>query len=311
MSGNVKDDNEVPNYRGFDEGVSSEVQNLARSVSRLSTDEKMMSKTFTNMSQVPGVNPMSKDNSLDPRLDPDSDDFDSRFWVKNLRKMYNSDPAYYKPSSLGVAYKDLRAYGIATDADYQANFANAFYKVASRIIKKFLVKNNEAAKFDILKPMDGLIRPGEVTVVLGRPGAGCSTFLKTISSHTYGFNVDQNSTISYDGLTPHDIINHFRGDVVYCAETESHFPQLTVGQTLEFAAKLRTPQNRPEGVSREEYAAHMTKVIMATYGLSHTKNTKVGNDFIRGVSGGERKRVSRNSLSIVLRWLSYVSHSLN
>ncbi|KRZ98247.1 uncharacterized protein AC631_05993 [Debaryomyces fabryi] len=31
---------------------------------------------------------------------------------------------------------------------------------------------------------------------------------------------------------------------------------------------------------------------MATYGLSHTKNTKVGNDFIRGVSGGERKRVS-------------------
>jgi ABC-type multidrug transport system ATPase subunit len=31
---------------------------------------------------------------------------------------------------------------------------------------------------------------------------------------------------------------------------------------------------------------------MATFGLSHTLNTKVGNDFIRGVSGGERKRVS-------------------
>lgn len=37
---------------------------------------------------------------------------------------------------------------------------------------------------------------------------------------------------------------------------------------------------------------HMTKVVMDMYGLSHTKNTKVGNDFIRGVSGGERKRVS-------------------
>ncbi len=63
---------------------------------------------------------------------------------------------------------------------------------------------------------------------------------------------------------------------MYCAETESHFPQLTVGQTLEFAAKLRTPQNRPEGVSREEYAEHLTKVVMATYGLSHTKNTRGG-----------------------------------
>ncbi|KRZ98314.1 uncharacterized protein AC631_05926, partial [Debaryomyces fabryi] len=131
----MTEDNEVPNYRGFDEGVSSEVQNLARSMSRTSTDEKSLSRTFTNMSQVPGVNPMSKNEDIDPRLDPDSDNFDSRFWVKNLRKMYNSDPAYYKPSSLGVAYKDLRAYGIATDADYQANFANAFYKLASRTIK--------------------------------------------------------------------------------------------------------------------------------------------------------------------------------
>lgn len=31
---------------------------------------------------------------------------------------------------------------------------------------------------------------------------------------------------------------------------------------------------------------------MAAYGISHTINTKVGNDFVRGVSGGERKRVS-------------------
>jgi ABC-type multidrug transport system ATPase subunit len=36
----------------------------------------------------------------------------------------------------------------------------------------------------------------------------------------------------------------------------------------------------------------MRDVIMAVFGLSHTLNTKVGNDFIRGVSGGERKRVS-------------------
>jgi len=31
---------------------------------------------------------------------------------------------------------------------------------------------------------------------------------------------------------------------------------------------------------------------MATYGISHTIHTKVGNDYVRGVSGGERKRVS-------------------
>ena len=45
-------------------------------------------------------------------------------------------------------------------------------------------------------------------------------------------------------------------------------------------------------MSRSEYCQYIARVVMAVFGLSHTYNTKVGNDFIRGVSGGERKRVS-------------------
>src|SRR5690606_8697783 len=84
----------------------------------------------------------------------------------------------------------------------------------------------------------------------------------------------------------------YRGEVIYQAETEIHFPQLTAGETLGFAALARAPANRFPGVSREQYAEHMRNVVMAMYGLSHTINTKVGNEFIRGVSGGERKRIS-------------------
>ena len=65
-----------------------------------------------------------------------------------------------------------------------------------------------------------------------------------------------------------------------------------MGETLEFAAAVRTPHNRVKDVSRDDYVKHMAQVIMTVFGLSHTRNTKVGNDFIRGVSGGERKRVS-------------------
>ena len=46
------------------------------------------------------------------------------------------------------------------------------------------------------------------------------------------------------------------------------------------------------GVTRGTYALHMRDVIMATFGLSHTINTNVGSDLVKGVSGGERKRVS-------------------
>lgn len=45
-------------------------------------------------------------------------------------------------------------------------------------------------------------------------------------------------------------------------------------------------------MSRAEFAKYMAQIIMAVFGLSHTYNTRVGDDFIRGVSGGERKRVS-------------------
>ena len=84
----------------------------------------------------------------------------------------------------------------------------------------------------------------------------------------------------------------FRGEVIYMAETDVHFPMLTVGETLTFAARARAPRTRILGISRDQYAIHMRDVVMAFFGLSHTINTMVGNDFIRGISGGERKRVS-------------------
>lgn len=275
-------------YLGFTAETDECIHELAKSW----TGDKLtrsLTRIMSQQSQIPGSSPF---DSSDPRLDPGLDQFNSRFWVKNIRKLFDSDRDYYKPAGLGVAWKGLRAVGQSADSDYQATFANVAWKRIMKALRKYDTAYKKATEFDILKPMDGMARPGELTVVLGRPGAGCSTFLKTIAAQTYGFDVAPESVISYDGLTPQDIARHFRGDVVYCAETENHFPHLTVGDTLEFTAKLRTPKNRPPGVSRDDYAKHMAEVAMATYGLSHTRNTKVGNEYIRGVSGGERKRVS-------------------
>lgn len=122
--------------------------------------------------------------------------------------------------------------------------------------------------------------------------SGCSTFLKTIAGETHGLWLDRRSDIQYQGISWEEMHSQFRGEVIYQAETETHFPQLTVGETLLFAANARAPANRFPGVSREQYAEHMRDVTMAMLGLSHTMNTPVGNDMIRGVSGGERKRVS-------------------
>lgn len=112
-------------------------------------------------------------------------------------------------------------------------------------------------------------------------------------------------------MKPHAQNQSFSANKV--GQVDKHFPHLTVGQTLEFAAAVRTPQKRIQGLARDEWIKYMTKVMMAVFGLSHTYNTKVGDDFVRGVSGGERKRmriipeaiqrVNRYQVSVLRRWL--------
>lgn len=85
---------------------------------------------------------------------------------------------------------------------------------------------------------------------------------------------------------------HHRGEAIYTAEVDVHFPQLTVGDTLNFAAHARAPRDIPAGINKETFVTHLRDVVMAMFGISHTVNTRVGNEYVRGVSGGERKRVT-------------------
>lgn len=287
-SNHSQNDNDSLHY-GFEE----EIQKLAKTLTRDSAKSRMTSsanslhRTFSNMSQIPGSSPF---DSTDPRLDPNSDEFDSKFWVKNLRKIHLSDQGYYHPESLSMAFKNLKASGIAAEADYEPTVVNGWWKYTLDFFSSFM-KDDDSRFFDILKTMEGYIKAGELTVVLGRPGSGCSTLLKTIAGNTYGFKLNKDSEMTYDGIKQDEIQSRFRGNVIYCAESDKHFPKLTVGDTLDFVSELKTPQNRGD-VDRKTYSKHIADVIMATYGLSHTRNTRVGNEYIQGVSGGERKRVS-------------------
>jgi ATP-binding cassette, subfamily G (WHITE), member 2, SNQ2 len=126
---------------------------------------------------------------------------------------------------------------------------------------------------------------------LGRPGSGCSTFLKVLANQRSEYHAVEGN-VHYDSLTPDQLAKYYRGDAQYCPEDDVHFPSLTVGETLRFAAKTRTPQQRIDGASREEYVEGVTGVLSTIFGLRHVQQTPVGDAAIRGVSGGEKKRVS-------------------
>ncbi|CAK7212950.1 Multidrug resistance protein [Sporothrix bragantina] len=238
-----------------------------------------------------------------PSLDPDSPRFDARLWVKTLLNNCAQNPDKFPRPTAGVAFRNLTVFGSSSGADYQKDVFNVLLQ-GPQLVYQYL-SNRRRRRVPILRGemattgLDGLVRSGEMLLVLGRPGSGVTTLLKTIAGETGGLALGDASTVSYQGIPLHVMQSRFRGEVLYQAETDVHFPQLTVGQTLLFAAEARTPRLRPSlpgaadgDLPRKLYARHLRDVVMALFGIAHTVDTRVGSDLVRGVSGGERKRVS-------------------
>jgi ATP-binding cassette subfamily G (WHITE) protein 2 (PDR) len=189
----------------------------------------------------------------------------------------------------GVAFRNLDVFGSGSALQIQ-DTVGSFATAPLRLGEMFSFGPKEPKH--ILHRFDGLLRQGEMLIVLGRPGSGCSTLLKTLTGELHGLKVGDKSSVYYKGIPQKQMQKEFRGEAVYNQEVDKHFPHLTVSETLEFAAAVRVHDRLLENGNRLEAAGYISRVVMAMFGLSHTNNTKVGNDFVRGVSGGERKRVS-------------------
>ncbi|KAJ5335102.1 hypothetical protein N7452_007505 [Penicillium brevicompactum] len=258
--------------------IDEEIRGMVRQLTRHST---RFSSTQTK-------NPFFEEDK-ETTWHPDSPFFKSKDWIRALITAQSQHPDRFIQRSAGVAFKNLHVHGFGSPTDYQKDVFNAILSIGG--LFRSLAGTGQQ-RVQILNGFHGLARSGEMLLVLGRPGSGCSTFLKTIAGEMNGIYVDDDSYINYQGISAPTMHKQFRGEAIFSAETDVHFPQLTVGETLTFAAMARAPRTRFEGLDRKQYAEHLRDVVMTMLGLRHTFNTRVGNDFVRGVSGGERKRVS-------------------
>ena len=229
----------------------------------------------------------SDDYDDESSIDPTSESFDLRQWMRyQVRQLQDGGNT---PQKTGVIFKKLSVYGSGSAIQIQRTVGSII--TAPLRPSDFFGTSRKRHK-TILRDFSGYVSPSEMLLVLGRPGSGCSTFLKSISADTAGLKIDEAAEIHYNGIPQRTMARHFKGEIVYNSEMEYHFAHLTVGETLGFAAAARTPRSRLGGQTRASYVDHVRNVVMATFGLSHTVDTKVGSEFVRGVSGGERKRVS-------------------
>jgi ATP-binding cassette subfamily G (WHITE) protein 2 (SNQ2) len=217
----------------------------------------------------------------------------SRMFGKD-RQAHSEDE---KTRHVGVVFRDLTVRGMGLGAALQPTTGD-FFLGLPRLVKNFISRGPKAAfgkppVRELLSDFNGAIRPGEMLLVLGRPGSGCSTFLKVLGNQRFGY-VSVDGDVTYGGTDAKKMAKDFRGEVLYNPEDDLHYATLTVQQTLKFALRTRTPgkESRNEGESRADYVREFLKVVLKLFWIEHTVNTKVGDEFVRGVSGGEKKRVS-------------------
>ncbi|KAL1955741.1 hypothetical protein VTO42DRAFT_8139 [Malbranchea cinnamomea] len=192
---------------------------------------------------------------------------------------------------LGVCFKNVTTWAERNNHLNKKTLGDALWRtltfqdIYELTFKKWLSSRKLEEGRPLIRDFSGVVRSGEILLVLGRPGAGCSTFLKTIANNQSSF-LGVTGSIDYSGLSPAEVSNHYCGEVAYIPEDDVHHPTLTVRQTIEFALESKTPKKFRDRIPE------ILDLYGRVLGMSHVMDTLVGNEYIRGISGGERKRVS-------------------
>ncbi|KAI0155258.1 ABC-2 type transporter [Xylariaceae sp. FL1272] len=211
-----------------------------------------------------------------------------------------------RPKHIGVYWDGLTVKGMGGFTNYVQTFPDAFvsfvdYWTPLKNLMGWGAKGVEATLLDNFK---GVINPGEMVLVLGRPGSGCTTFLKSITNQRWGYT-GVTGEVMYGPFT-HEEFEDYRGEAVYNQEDDIHHATLTVEQTLGFAIDTKVPNKLPAGVDKAKFKSDVISTLLKMFNIEHTRKTVVGDALVRGVSGGERKRVSIAEMMItnacVLSW---------
>eukprot|EP01117_Protostelium_nocturnum_P006317 TRINITY_DN227_c0_g2_i2.p1 TRINITY_DN227_c0_g2~~TRINITY_DN227_c0_g2_i2.p1 ORF type:complete len:1432 (-),score=505.14 TRINITY_DN227_c0_g2_i2:66-4361(-) len=235
-------------------------------------------------------------NDLDAK-DPNKDvekgknegeEFDLKEYFEN--SVRNSAKSGGKTKRMGVSVKELTVVGQGADVSILQDLTTPFRWVAGLFNPLRWIRREEGTTFDIVHNVDTFCRDGEMLLVLGRPGAGCSTLLRVIANQRHGY-IDISGKVSYGGIDAEDF-GRYVGEAIYIPEEDAHFPVLTVRQTLNFALKTKTPGNRLPEESKKTFRKKTFDLLLSMFGMTKQADTLVGNEWLRGLSGGERKRMS-------------------
>ena len=203
-------------YR-FDDGDGATREELAKIASILS-GARSRTKSFADdgLQRQDTVAGMAMES---PEFDPNNPSFNFFLWIRKFLQLLEQQNVKIRRS--GFTFKNLSVSGKGAALVLQQTVGSIF---TSPFRYRELFSHPEEKQ--ILRNFNGHVNSGELLIVLGRPGSGCSTFLKSICGELQGLELSQDSKITYSGIPQDLFVKEFKGEAIYNQENEKHFPHL-------------------------------------------------------------------------------------
>ncbi|KAK9141583.1 hypothetical protein Syun_010983 [Stephania yunnanensis] len=210
------------------------------------------------------------------------------------------------------AYVGSRA--LPTVLNYTVNMVEGF-------LNSLRILPSRKKKITILHDVSGIIKPGRMTLLLGPPGSGKTTLLLGLAGKLDS-DLKVSGKITYNGHGMNEFVPERTS--AYISQHDVHIGEMTVRETFAFSARCQGVGARYDmltELSRREVAANIkpdpdvdvymkaaalegqkenvvTDYILKILGLDICADTLVGNEMIRGISGGQRKRVTTGEMLV-------------
>ncbi|XP_023513303.1 ABC transporter G family member 31-like [Cucurbita pepo subsp. pepo] len=231
-------------------------------------------------------------------------------------------------AGVAIPRVEIRFQNLKVGADVQVGsrslptLINYTYDVIESILSSLRITKSKRHPLTILNDVTGIVKPGRMTLLLGPPGSGRSTLLKALAGKL-DRNLKKTGNITYNGHQLDEFC--VQRTSAYISQSDNHLAELTVRETLDFAARCQGASEgfaeyikelshlekerkiRPSpdidafmkasSVSGKKHSI-LTDYILKVLGLDVCSETLVGNDMVRGVSGGQRKRVTSGEMIV-------------
>eukprot|EP00257_Ricinus_communis_P025077 XP_025012491.1 ABC transporter G family member 32 [Ricinus communis] len=198
---------------------------------------------------------------------------------------------------------------------------NFIFNMTEALLRQLRIYRGNRSKLTILDDVSGIIRPSRLTLLLGPPSSGKTTLLLALAGRL-GHDLKVSGKITYNGHRVNEFVAPRTS--AYVSQQDWHVAEMTVRETLEFAGRCQgvgfkfdmllelARREKIAGIKPEEdldifmkslalggqETSLVVEYIMKILGLDICADTLVGDEMRKGISGGQKKRLTTGELLV-------------